>query len=446
MIHDPAISIIVAVYKTEKYISRCLESLINQTFRDIEIICVNDGSPDNAQAICEYYAQNDERFVLLSQSNQGLSAARNTGLLHARGKYIQFCDSDDFYELTMCEKMYNAIVTSNSDIVTAGTNVLYEDLPILPPQYDDYFKVKFIGLRRISCEIFQKTDVCVWNKIFIKETLDKYAIRFPLGLINEDVAFSAKYFFVAKYIFYLNEPLYNYVRRIDSVMYTSVYQKNPKALDHVLILYDVQAFMKKYDLTTGYNALFAWMVVANTNLAHSFGTEDIHKEIFNNGVELLKEIDFNECMTWHYHRDDLLRLFALKKNDPEMYFSVERYNSEYQQTKNEVFRLNEKLTEIIQESRQLRDQIAQINNEYERFTTIHATTFDKRLKDGLLKPTLRAFLIFPWQIYKSFCMVYNNPLPKRSLKLLIKSYLFFPYYTLKAYNTLLIRKNELTEN
>ena len=104
----PLVSIIVPVYKTEKYIHECVDSLINQTLKDIEIILVDDGSPDNCPAICDAYADKDNRIVVIHKDNGGLSDARNVALETAKGDYIGFVDSDDFVEPTMFEKLYNS--------------------------------------------------------------------------------------------------------------------------------------------------------------------------------------------------------------------------------------------------------------------------------------------------------------------------------------------------
>jgi glycosyltransferase involved in cell wall biosynthesis len=411
----PVISIIVPVYKTEKYIARCLESLVNQTFRDIEIICVNDGSPDNAPAVCADYAQKDSRIILLAQSNQGLSAARNTGLSHARGEYIQFCDSDDYYDTTMCEKLFSAIVASGADLAMAGTNIVYEDGIPAEPGSEDYYWVKFKGLHKITSEVFQKTNVSVWNKIYRKKVIDEYDIRFPAGLNYEDACFSFKYLFVAKYIFYLDEPLYNYIRRTGSIMYISLYEKTPRAIDHVNILYDIEVFMEKHGLTRNYTSIFVWMIVSYANYAIWNGTEAIYQEVFEKCAGLLKEIDFNDCMAESYDKNDVIRLYALKKGDRDLYFSVDRGIMERDS--------------LIQE----RDSLIQEKQQ-------RAQTFDRGLKDGLFIPALRSCLFFPWYIYKTFCMIYNMPYPKRSISILLRACFFFPYYVLKIYLTMLMRQ------
>lgn len=114
------LSIIVPVYKVEKYIRRCLDSIINQTFTDFELILVDDGSPDTSGEICEGYAKKDERIRVIHQENKGLSGARNTGVEVSKGEYIGFVDSDDWIELEMYEKLITAAEKYGADIVKCG--------------------------------------------------------------------------------------------------------------------------------------------------------------------------------------------------------------------------------------------------------------------------------------------------------------------------------------
>ena len=113
----PKVSVIIPVYNVEKYLSECLDSVVNQTLKDIEIICVNDGSPDGSAAILEEYAQKDNRIKVITQENRGLSEARNSGLKIASGEYIAFLDSDDYIDLKFFEQLYKRGIESNSDVV-----------------------------------------------------------------------------------------------------------------------------------------------------------------------------------------------------------------------------------------------------------------------------------------------------------------------------------------
>lgn len=121
------ISIIVPAYKVEKFLPKCIESLINQTYRDLEIILVNDGSPDNCGRICDEYAQQDSRIQVIHQPNMGVSAARNAGLYKAHGEYIGFCDPDDFCAADMYECMLRAMENHHADMVVCGYDYFNEE-------------------------------------------------------------------------------------------------------------------------------------------------------------------------------------------------------------------------------------------------------------------------------------------------------------------------------
>ena len=114
------ISVIIPVYNTELYLRRCLESVINQTYTNLQIIIIDDGSTDNSLKICTEYAQNDNRLIVYSQNNSGVSAARNKGLDMATGDYIAFVDSDDFIENDMFAKLLNTMVNNEADIIVCG--------------------------------------------------------------------------------------------------------------------------------------------------------------------------------------------------------------------------------------------------------------------------------------------------------------------------------------
>jgi glycosyltransferase involved in cell wall biosynthesis len=429
--NHPLISIIVPVYKVEPYMARCLESLIGQTFKDIEIICVNDGSPDRAPAICEEYARRDLRITVISQVNQGRSAARNTGLLHAKGTYIQFCDSDDFYDLAMCEKMYNAITTSNADIATAGTKIIYDGVPELSGDHE-YYRIKFNGLHDIDDEIIQKTDVSVWNKIFRKSIIDKYNIRFPVGLNNEDACFTPKYYFLSKTIYFLDEALYNYIRHPNSIMSDSLYSKTPLAVDHVNILYNIKAFMDKHELNKKYENVFFWMVYTYIYYAIGNGTEDIYQKAMDIGFSFYKDFDYNVIMSAANNKDDIVRLYAIKNNDLDMFLSVDKAMLDLERSRMTY----DKAMLDLERSRMTYDK-AMLDLERSRMT------YEGSFRNGMFLRVLKSCFLFPWYIYKTYLMVYNRPVPNMSIKALFKAYLFPPCFVLKTYLTMVKRSQGL---
>ena len=272
------VSVILPVYNVGKYLRQALDSLINQTLKDIEIICVNDGSPDDSANIVREYQKSDERIVLINQRNQGVAQARNAGMKKVRAPYLMWCDPDDFYNLDMCEKMYHAIVDHGVDIACCGTKVIYEADEDMAKSDDKYYQIKFLGKQEIDSKHFFDTDVGVWDKIFEMSLIKKYHICFPKGLVYEDAAFFFKYFAVAQSAYYVPDMLYNYLRRAGSIMNGSGH-KTPKAIDHLKIMGDVYNFLKKHNLFKKWQTVFLMQYILylictsiQCFLKHSIGT------------------------------------------------------------------------------------------------------------------------------------------------------------------------------
>ena len=190
------ISVIVPIYNVEKYLEKCLDTIINQTFKDIEIICVNDGSTDNSRKILAQYAQKDSRIKIVDKKNGGLSSARNAGMKVATGDFYSFIDSDDWVDETMLEKLYKSMVMLNTDITICAvhqydeTNQKMDDSnPYYTLGYfDESFDNKAFSYQDVKPFLL---DVCVmaWNKLYRKSFVDSLNAEFPDGLIFEDGPF-----------------------------------------------------------------------------------------------------------------------------------------------------------------------------------------------------------------------------------------------------------------
>ncbi len=213
----PKISVIVPVYNVEKYLKNCLDSIIEQTFKDFEIICVNDGSTDNSRTILEEYKNKDSRILIIDKKNGGLSSARNYGLDKAKGEFISFVDSDDWIENTMLEKLYKNITELNSEISICAVR-LYDEQKAQSDESQKYFNLSFFDKTFDNRAFDYKEtlpfimDVCVmaWNKLYRKSFLDKYNARFPDGLIFEDGPFFFSIYFKAQRVSIVRDFLYNY--------------------------------------------------------------------------------------------------------------------------------------------------------------------------------------------------------------------------------------------
>ena len=211
------ISVIVPVYNVEKYLRQCLDSVINQTFSDIEIICINDGSTDNSLRILEEYSKKDNRIVLLNQKNSGAGVARNKGVELAKGEYIQFLDSDDYFEPDLLEKMLNKAISFNSDIVVCSYkkvddlgNITESKNPNSPINLDKTPLGKPFNSDDFKEDIFSLLTPIPWNKLYRRELITKNNIKFPDINICEDIAFVHSCIAIAENILVFDEELVNY--------------------------------------------------------------------------------------------------------------------------------------------------------------------------------------------------------------------------------------------
>lgn len=274
--NSPKISVIIPVYKVAKYLRKCIDSVLNQTFQDFEIILVSDG-PDEDDRICEEYVANDSRISLIKGINKGLGGARNAGIRAAKAPYIVTIDSDDWIESQYLEKMYYG-VEQGADIVQCGTNIVFEGEinSHLKKCDDEYFAIKHEGLIDLSNDIFGNINVGSWNKLYKKELIKRYNLEFPENLRNEDALFTWKYWSVCKKMYCIPDKLYNYLRRDDSLMAkTFAKQMGKEVLNHLKVgkfLYDFLTDKKlfKERKTAFFNAyqVCYWFVRDNASLEY----------------------------------------------------------------------------------------------------------------------------------------------------------------------------------
>ena len=205
----PKVSIIVPFYNVENYIEKCLETLVNQSLKDIEIILVNDGSKDrSAYVVNKFLKQYPEKIIYLEKENGGLSDARNFGIPHAKGEYIAFLDSDDYVEKDMYENMYELAKKEDSDMVECD---FYW-------QYPDKLKKDEGVIYQGKKEMIEKVRVVAWNKLIKREILEKnQEIRFPKGLRYEDVEFTYKLVPYIEKVSFLKKPCVHYIQREGSI-------------------------------------------------------------------------------------------------------------------------------------------------------------------------------------------------------------------------------------
>lgn len=250
------VSVIVPAYNAEAYIRKCLDSLLNQTKKEIEIIAVNDGSKDKTLDILNEYKSNyPEIITVISQENQGLSTTRNNGIKVARGKYIAFVDSDDYVKEDMLEVMFNKALQGDYDVVACGVDAVYPD-KVMPISIGIDFDSKKLTPAE-SKEIFLNMYVIVCNKIFKKELFSDEQLLFEPGIWFEDVLFFSKLVPNLKSIACVENYFYEYLQRTDSITYTY----SDKLLDIHLVLNKILEYYKKNGFYEEYKAELEYMYV-----------------------------------------------------------------------------------------------------------------------------------------------------------------------------------------
>lgn len=317
------VSIIVPVYNTEKYLEKCLNSLLNQTLREIEIIVVNDGSKDKSQIIIDEYSSKFHQIKSFIKENGGLSDARNFGIDKAEGEYLAFVDSDDFVDHTMFETMYNLAKKNQSEIVMCGLEKVNEkgeafrDLP-QSPQLPEKINLKedFTIFGEISC------FAC--NKIFHRELFQNH--RFLKGIHFEDIELIPKLILESNIISKVNQPFYKYFERQDSITKTH----SGKGLDMFKAIRNVKTSFETSKYNSHKNELGRFLILQGfySYLAYTAYVKDkkLKKQMVNELNEIMKEFKINKPDIISYRRFNENYLFSLpfKKQVFYLFFLINR--------------------------------------------------------------------------------------------------------------------------
>lgn len=316
------ISVIVPVYRTAKYLKRCFDSILNQTFQDFEIIIVSDG-PEEDDLICEeYYKKFPDKITRYVKGvGKGLGGARNAGIDLAQGEYISFIDSDDWIAPEFLQKMYYGITKEKDvDIVQCGTNIVCEgDFDKKRIAEDiNYFDIIKDGIFELSNKYFGKVNVGTWNKLYKKELIQKYNLSFPEKMCNEDAYFTWAYWSVCKKIYFISEKLYNYVRRTDSLM-GKTFEKSlgEKVLHHYKICEMLYEFLQVNNLFTKRETAFWKALTISWYFVKDNADEQYRKKGFEEFKNFLKDKEIP---------DSYNTLKNLKKLDYEDFLKGEFYS------------------------------------------------------------------------------------------------------------------------
>lgn len=257
------VSVIVPVYNVEKYLARCLDSLVNQTLEAIEIIVVNDGTKDNSQQIIDEYSKKHPTKVFsYIKENGGLGDARNFGLQYAHADYIGFIDSDDYVELTMYEKLYDLAYKNQSDLVLCDIEYDWEE---------SGKKERMSGFKNVpgidSRNSVFLSPLFAWNKLYRKSLFTNHGLSYPQRLWYEDIPVTFPIFAHANRIDYVPEVLVHYIQRETSIMGS---RHNPKMDDIFTVLDMARSYFLEHGLMTKYEKEMEYLYIEQLMLYGSF--------------------------------------------------------------------------------------------------------------------------------------------------------------------------------
>lgn len=331
------ISVIVPVYNVEKYLNKCVDSIINQTFKDIEIILVDDGSTDSSPKICDDYTKVDSRIKVVHQKNSGLSAARNTGIRQSSGKYLAFIDSDDYISKDFCEILYNSITKEKADVSCINLETVREDGYVIVTTNDkdklqSNYKKYVYNKKQILKEILlrKKIDSRVCTKLYKRELFNN--CMFKEGTSYEDILFMYELSKSLNKVVYVNKICYSYLKRRNSITATSSVKNLNDFLD--IILYRYEDIAKRKAVDEKYNVFAIFESIISVSIKYIIANDrsdiiekkskkvfDIIKEYFKDNIQNQKEIlpYLNEstkiCLFLILYNTELFYNFLKKRQD-----------------------------------------------------------------------------------------------------------------------------------
>lgn len=312
---NPLISIIVPVYKVEKYLRRCIDSILTQTFRDFELILVDDGSLDGCPGICDEYAEKDSRIVVIHKENGGVSSARNKGLDVARGKYIMFCDSDDYVAENWCATAYAAICQYPNSLVVH--NAWQESPQGENQRYIDQYELNEPEIGIISYyECFRKNlSGAVWNKIFVSDIIKSNGLRFEASRsLGEDVIFHTEYLKAVSSVVYVRKPLYHYIINPAG----AVRKYYPDLIEHHIAFFAARKpFIDKMDVSVFCDTYFFYFIRMLDNTLDPRNTMSFLQKMCYN-QKMMNTEEFRYCAA-----------HASGKNDSKLFMKVVRAHNYY---------------------------------------------------------------------------------------------------------------------
>ena len=288
------ISVIVPVYNVEEYLKQCLDSILEQTFSNYEVILVNDGSTDSSGLICQEYAEKDARIRYFEKENGGLSDARNYGIEQAQGEYLTFVDSDDFLDTAHLTILYNALVNNDADISIANyANYQTSTATFYLHTFGEYYEKIYTSEELIDdLSFLERNDLSfstIWGSLYKKSVFS--FLRFPKGVIGEDVALIYKMYTQVDKIVYVHKDTYIYRENDSGISKSKIYPLVTAQLNHVAERLALLAIMG-YDVTKHFDRYRTFLEITEYNMRMVWGMEDT--ETYRHIKENLQLISSNK--------------------------------------------------------------------------------------------------------------------------------------------------------
>lgn len=325
----PIISIIVPVYKAEKYLQKCLNSISSQTFKEWECILVDDGSPDNSGVICEQFAEEDKRFKVIHKKNSGVSAARQTGLDNALGKYIIHADPDDWAEPNWLSELYDSAVSNNSDLVICDFWVETRSKQVLSEQHPIDLSSNSILKKMFRQELHGSC----WNKLVKRELFLQFDIHFPKGInLWEDLYVNCEILSNPIKVTNVQLPIYHYVQDINDNSLRKASEYNINCISFFIEHFKLQSSLcNGFELYKLKERLLDYHFLVHKGHGTSTYYKDISEEYlihnkyrFMNPLRTAIRFEFMKCpdsMAWIYYKlvngliNSLVKLKHIMRNE-----------------------------------------------------------------------------------------------------------------------------------
>ena len=274
-------SIVIPVYNVEKYIDKCLNSILNQTYSNFEVIIVNDGSPDNSQNIIDKYVKSDNRFKSYIKSNGGLSDARNYGVKYCSGDYLLFVDSDDYVENNCLDKINEALIANNDiDVIKIKINIV-DDSGNLIRKEKGLDKEGYTDFNELAKIEFLEP---AWSYIYNLSFWNRNNFKYMKGVVHEDFGLTPEILMRAKKVYYLNFYGYNYVQRAGSIMTSNTSDKMYKKAYDMLKQYDRLIDLNYEKDTRIYKSFLSNAIIAKAKMLSKKQKKEFKKELIKRNV------------------------------------------------------------------------------------------------------------------------------------------------------------------